>query len=375
MMKCCIFLLVVYWQIVFAEDSLECIHRCDRGVIIDADIIFVHGLGGHWKNTWTNNETNTFFPNLLSSDNLIDYKLRIHSFHYDNDVFKSSVFTSDNTDAIPLKDRAKNLLSHIRTSVINKKQYNDIPIIFIVHSMGGLVTKSAIIQARDSQHTEKKTYYNIYKRFNGIVFYATPHIGAQLASIATAMTSAEGNTIYSYFMYYFGLQVGTAVKDMKLCAPALRELNQKFIHLIHNKKMHILCLYETKSVPHLNMKIVDAGECTGAYATNEPLGYDHLSICKPKSHSELRYKKARMYIEETMESLESKSDSGVNDENNDNDNENNSDLNEKKATKNEEKIHVTNIGSHQHADGDITQTFSNIDLSSNKRGGKEKDDL
>ena len=57
----------------------------------------------------------------------------------------------------------------------------DRPIIFVGHSLGGLVIKQALITAREHEHTlsEDDEYAKILRNTVGIVFLGTPHRGSE----------------------------------------------------------------------------------------------------------------------------------------------------------------------------------------------------
>ena len=249
----------------------------------------MHGLAGDWNTTWFDEATSTFFPDLLSSDQYIVHKLRIHSFHYDNDIFKTSplsqlpLFGKEITDAIRLPERAKNFLEHIASDdlYLNNKKYKKVPMIFIGHSMGGLVVKQALLQAYASKDTVQKRHYYVYKKALGILFYATPHIGATIASVATYPSRFIPG--WSYVANIFGFGMGEGVNDLQLLSAELRELNDKFVNLIHQKKMNVHCLYETKTqYMGINAKVAEYSSCTG-FAS---IFSTHRHICCIKIRSE-----------------------------------------------------------------------------------------
>ena len=69
-------------------------------------LVFVHGLGGHWYNTWYKNEV--FWPrDLLSKD---VQNVRIITFGYDSDVVK--FFGQVNRNQI--HDHARTLVADLR---------------------------------------------------------------------------------------------------------------------------------------------------------------------------------------------------------------------------------------------------------------------
>jgi hypothetical protein len=101
------------------------------------DIIAIHGLNGHYEATWTDRTTGANWlkdPAFLSND--IPYA-RIQSFGYNSLTY----FSRSNAN---IRDFASELLAAIKSSrktVVEKKR----PIVFICHSLGGIVFKQVNI--------------------------------------------------------------------------------------------------------------------------------------------------------------------------------------------------------------------------------------
>lgn len=97
--------------------------------ILDS-ICFIHGLGGGRISTWKKGEV--FWPyNLLAKD---IKEARIITWGYDADIAHFLAPLSANT----VKDHAKSLSTAL-SGLRNSPETNERPIIFIAHSLGGLV--------------------------------------------------------------------------------------------------------------------------------------------------------------------------------------------------------------------------------------------
>lgn len=106
------------------------------------DIIAVHGLGGHYKTTWTCENgalwLADFLPQQLSEN---DITARIFSFGY-------NAKTLITNSVLDIGDIARNLLNRIeleRDSDAEKQR----PIIFIAHSLGGIIVKKVSTVVRN----------------------------------------------------------------------------------------------------------------------------------------------------------------------------------------------------------------------------------
>ncbi|NEP88774.1 MAG: alpha/beta hydrolase [Okeania sp. SIO2C2] len=126
------------------------------------DIVFVHGLAGHPWGTWhpqskRDNQDLDFWPFWLGEE----LQANVWTFGYDTPRFGYV------GQGMPRFDLASNLLEYLDVNDIG-----DRPLIFVTHSMGGLVVKDLI---RTAQNFDAKKA--IIKQTQGIVFLSTPHQG------------------------------------------------------------------------------------------------------------------------------------------------------------------------------------------------------
>ncbi|KAK1625430.1 hypothetical protein BDP81DRAFT_327823, partial [Colletotrichum phormii] len=86
-------------------------------------------------------------------------------------------------------DKANDLLKDIR---LEREDVNSRPILFLGHSIGGLLIKQALINAHNNPN-----YTPIKDATKGLAFFATPHHGGDwklvsLRSLATKIATATG---------------------------------------------------------------------------------------------------------------------------------------------------------------------------------------
>ncbi|CAH0019112.1 unnamed protein product [Clonostachys rhizophaga] len=137
----------------------------------DVDVVFIHGLDGNREKTWTAKGADEPWPKTLLPLELPS--ARILTFGYDAYAAKWEKGGSQNR----IRDHAWNLLTALascRESDDTKKR----PIIFVCHSLGGLVCKDALIVA---QMQSDSHIHDIYERTHAIAFMGTPHHGSELA--------------------------------------------------------------------------------------------------------------------------------------------------------------------------------------------------
>ncbi|KNB17003.1 hypothetical protein FOXG_14990 [Fusarium oxysporum f. sp. lycopersici 4287] len=138
--------------------------------VAELDIVAVHGLNfknsdDHARKTWTMGDKlwlKDFLPNALLKP------ARVMLFEYNSSPAIGAT-------AIKLADHANNLLQWLK---LKRKSDPQRPLVFIGHSLGGLVVKEALVAA-----TLDVTYKSIVEATRLLVFFATPHQGGNYASL------------------------------------------------------------------------------------------------------------------------------------------------------------------------------------------------
>jgi protein SERAC1 len=233
------------------------------------DVIFVHGLGGHSRGTWHPEELrndDNFWLTWLAQERP---DLGIWSFGYkaEPSAWKGST--------MPLFDRASNLQAYLEVSDIGKY-----PIIFIAHSMGGLLVKEML---RNAQTFQKKA---VIQQTKGIVFISTPHTGSHLANLIDKIGILARTTV--------------SVNELKLHIPQLRQLNEWYRQNVDSLEITTKVYYETK--PTQGFLVVDPDSANPGIKDVQPTATDddHLSITKPKSTDNLVYKGVSQFIKQQL---------------------------------------------------------------------------
>lgn len=151
-------------------DGVEVLHDCPNATV---DICFVHGLTGDRTTTWTAQDQSDPWPKMLLPSKLTT--ARILTYGYDAYVVRRSVAGSNR-----LIDHATNLLNDLTTDR-NLHNAASRPIIFVAHSLGGLVCKKAILSSRNNPDAHLRNVFNCTK---GVIFMGTPHKGSWMADWA-----------------------------------------------------------------------------------------------------------------------------------------------------------------------------------------------
>lgn len=130
-----------------------------------SSICFVHGLGGHLTKTWSRGDCcwpKDLLPNTISNDNRI--KIRVLSYGYNAQPVKLSGGSSNGR----VQGFARTLMDELGSSrrMLGGKHCSR-RIIFVGHSLGGLVIKSTICQSK--QYNPGELERNIFDCTAGTV--------------------------------------------------------------------------------------------------------------------------------------------------------------------------------------------------------------
>ncbi|KAF2741042.1 hypothetical protein EJ04DRAFT_112741 [Polyplosphaeria fusca] len=142
-------------------------------------ICFIHGLTGDAQSTWTAHNTDTkediFWPTKYLADQTLSDgtrfpKARILLFGYETEI-NSLCWLTERT----LYHHGHHLLKSL-TKLREKCKHR--PLLFVAHSLGGLLVKSALIFASDIGNSTVTEEREIYHSTIGIVSFGTPQIFA-----------------------------------------------------------------------------------------------------------------------------------------------------------------------------------------------------
>lgn len=254
------------------------------------DIVFVHGLGGDSRKSWSRNqEPNLFWPQLWLPLEPDINQARILSFGY-NASFHAGAGKSISNIA----DFAKELLFEMRFGRDEEGQdfgMGRVPIIFVVHSMGGLVVKKAYLLGQNDEN-----YQGITKSISAIVFLGTPHRGTNLADLLNKILFVSFQSPKNFIM------------DLNRSSPALEELNEQFRHVA--PRLSIVSFYETlaTSVGPRKLMVLEKDSSVLGYPgeISRSLNADHHDLCKYSSPQDSNYISVRNTIRSLVGRFRSK---------------------------------------------------------------------
>ena len=235
-----------------------------------ADVIFIHGLNGDAQTTWQiADRQDTFWPAWLGEDLP---NIGVWSLGYE---VSSSAWSGT---TMPLADRAVNALTLLAVDDIGKR-----PVVFIVHSMGGLLVKQMLRHARDLNDPAWKAVIDATR---GIVFLSTPHSGSDIASWVKHVGTL--------------LRASVSIRELEAHEPRLRELNVWYRNNVATLGIKTQVYYEKN--PLRGVLVVNATSADPGISgvTPVPMDADHSTISKPENRKTLLYRAVRRFVEDCL---------------------------------------------------------------------------
>ncbi len=228
-----------------------------------ADVIFVHGLTGDPLTTWSSDKTSEpegpYWPKWLAVDlpHLNFYTLG----------YPASIFAKWAKKEMNLYDRAKNVLETMAAYELGTK-----PLVFICHSLGGLLVKQILRTAKESPD---ENWNRVADSCAGIFFLATPHSGSSLADLLKMFSGC-----------FASHHVTKLIKD----SSELDELNASFRTHCQRGAIAVTVYHEMHKTAKVAL-VVDPSSADPGVNAVMPIGIDadHITICKPTDRSSVVY--------------------------------------------------------------------------------------
>jgi tetratricopeptide (TPR) repeat protein/pimeloyl-ACP methyl ester carboxylesterase len=241
-----------------------------------ADVVFVHGLGGDAHATWRYGKDNTTsWPHWLGEE---FQEIGVWTLDYEASPTKSKGlskllgFGSKNSGHTqPLPDRAWEVLTYLIQSGLGKR-----PLMFICHSMGGLLVKQLLRKASDK--LDEPCMQELVRHTKVVLFLATPHSGAELASFLNALRRIFRST--------------KSIKDLRMYDAHLRDLLDWYRGQALRLGIETRTYYETKKLKGITCIVNPSSAHPGIGSDPIPLDEDHISISRPRSRNSHVYSAA-----------------------------------------------------------------------------------
>ncbi|KAI1205958.1 uncharacterized protein F4807DRAFT_464190 [Annulohypoxylon truncatum] len=204
------------------------------------DIVFVHGLNGNRITTWTSNPSDENPDPVFWPKDLLPSKCpnaRIFSYGYNASIahFYPLFGPKNVPPTMSIGNHSSALLDDL-VGVRSRTDSKDRPLIFVAHSLGGLVCADAVSKQLGVDNAKK----DLVAKVCGMIFLGTPFAGskqARWAEIAIKLMSTISNTNENL------------VKDLEERSKTLAEINSNFTQLVKARDrtphwIEIACYFE-----------------------------------------------------------------------------------------------------------------------------------
>ena len=158
---------------------------------------------------------------------------------------------------------------------------NDIgsrPVVFITHSLGGLLAKAIVRASLDTPAEHDK--HSLHRNTRGFVFFSTPHTGSSIANLASCIPGSRPTTILT---------------ELARNDAYLRAISQWFSDKA--KQFDYKCVTYFEAYKTRGLTVVDAVSANPNHGMRPvPFDGDHFSICTIPDPSDQRYKQVLKFV-------------------------------------------------------------------------------
>jgi protein SERAC1 len=236
------------------------------------DILFMHGLTGDAKETWSTEDGKIFWPQWLQED--LNY-CSISTIGY-----PASLFEKWAKKEMDIFERAGNILEYMAAKGIGEN-----PTVIVAHSLGGILAKVLLRKANES---EDPAFKKIAESSRLVIFVATPHYGAALAAVLNVLPKA------SKHIALLNNEIGF-LEDLNFFYRSFANGKQNLETAVYYEK------YRTKNL--INVVSQQSADPGVAGAAPIALDKDHINICKPVDRDDIFYLGIRRRIKKIHDNI------------------------------------------------------------------------
>ncbi|KAH7317172.1 hypothetical protein B0I35DRAFT_268011 [Stachybotrys elegans] len=235
------------------------------------DCIVVSGLSSHPFGSWK--QRGGHFMWLRDASTWRSPGVRVLLYGYDTSLVRSESFQDIDDIGQKLGDFIT-AIRHTRTGEIN---YEPRPLVFIAHSLGGLVVKEAICRLAHKDETNARCVY-------GLIFFGVPNLGIRTQHWLPMVDNQPNMNL---------------VHNLEPGSLYLRSLHDRFCRVFTSPTSRVVSVYET-----VKSKTAKWDEGLGRWALNGPtevlvprdsaqgscppeLNHNHSSLAMNQNHSDL----------------------------------------------------------------------------------------
>ncbi|KAB7498530.1 Protein SERAC1 [Armadillidium nasatum] len=276
-----------------------------------ADVVLVHGIKGGAAYTWRQHDSCKIRPVLQQSQ-----RRKLLSKNFEETSYQESLLNERYSWIWPLdwlshsvskpvrliaidyssdswyneEDENRNCSLEELSSKIHKKLkaagVGSRPIIWITHSMGGLIVKAIMKNESCRYNEELPCSSDIMSSTRAVIFFSVPHFGSPVASWACYLSPLVKPSRYIY--------------DMKAGSSYLFHIHEVFSKLCEEKSIQVLTLNEAKPLPLTkngpNVMFVPNKYGNPGIGQFYEIDASHLDVCKPTGRTDEKYRIIEEFI-------------------------------------------------------------------------------
>lgn len=152
------------------------------------------------------------------------------------------------------------------------------PIIWVCHSLGGILAKRALLYSNDLKASAHEDYRSIYTSTYGMIFLGTPHTGSEVASWGTMLQAMSDAVVPKSFFQSESVLLKTLKKDNE----TLQNINIHFLDIYQRFKIMMAHENHMTDLKGTKMMIVDATSASPQLpgVTYYAIEATHSKMCK-----------------------------------------------------------------------------------------------
>lgn len=252
----------------------------------------MHGLNGDPGKTWTA-KNGVFWPSDLLPASLRDARANVMVYGYNADVYskKHGAHPSDNFIYLHAQTLVTSL-THYRKD----EQTSRNPIIWVCHSLGGILVKRALLYSNDLKASQHEDYRSIYVSTYGMVFLGTPHSGSDIAGWGSILQGMSDAVVPRSFFQSESVLLKTLKRDNE----TLQNINNHFLDIYQRFKILMAHENHKTDLKGTKMLIVDASSAGPQLpgVTYYAIEATHSGMCKFESRNAPGYRTVVIAIRE-----------------------------------------------------------------------------
>ncbi|KAI1175275.1 hypothetical protein F4777DRAFT_335580 [Nemania sp. FL0916] len=259
------------------------------------DIILVHGLNGDPAKTWTS-KNGVFWPADLLPVSLRNARANVLVYGYNADVYSKKHGSNPSDNFIYM--HAQTLVTSLTHYRKDEMTFSN-PIIWVCHSLGGILVKRALLYSNDLRTSQHEDYRSIYVSTYGMVFLGTPHTGSEIASWGTVLQAMSDAVIPKSFFQSESVLLRTLKRDNE----TLQNINSHFLDIYQRFKILMAHENHKTDLRGTKMLVVDAASASPQLpgVTYYAIEATHSGMCKFDNNNAPGYRTISSSIREWVE--------------------------------------------------------------------------